>query len=31
MTRIWKIYDFPFKGVAAATMSFSSYPGKEIR
>lgn len=27
MTRIWKVYDFPLKGVAANKISFSSYPG----
>lgn len=27
MTRIWKVYDFPLKGVAARKISFSSYPG----
>jgi len=27
MTRIWKVYDFPLKDVAAKKISFSSYPG----
>lgn len=27
MTRIWKVYDFPLRGVSARTISFSSYPG----
>jgi len=27
MTRIWKAYDFPLRGVAAKKISFSSYPG----
>jgi len=27
MTRVWKVYDFPLKGVSARKISFSSYPG----
>jgi hypothetical protein len=27
MIRIWKVYDFPVKGVAAKKISMSSYPG----